>query len=255
MFSTRSRSRKGPATNPEWRRSALVLCAHGVDGRVGSAAAHAARLRVRNLFASVDACCLIGTPSLAKVVATVAARRIYVVPFLMSEGYTARVVLPGQIAGLDLGGRDVVLCRPVGTSAKLAQVVENRVRAACRESGWSLRDSVLAIAGHGTPRHPASGDTANQMAKRLLRRDIFRGVEAGFLEQEPSVSSVIDRHREQRVVAVGLFADEGPHGRADMERLLAPGGANVIYGGPIGPAPEMDAVILDRVRHGESPEA
>jgi sirohydrochlorin ferrochelatase len=248
MSTTRSLAPRAPATEAAWAEAALVLLTHGVDGQVGSANDHVARLRARGLFASVDACCLSGVPTIGDAMAAVASRRVYVVPFLMSEGYTARVVLPRQIADLEPGERELVLCRPVGTSDRLLEVVESRVRAACRHAGWKPGDSVLAIVSHGTTRHPQSGAVADDLAASMRRRGRFKRVETGFLAQDPSLAAVIDRCRGTQLVVVGLFADEGSHGRADIEELLTAAGPNAVYGGPIGPAPEMVTAILDRVQ-------
>jgi sirohydrochlorin ferrochelatase len=250
MYSTRSRAPKAPATEPGWARSALVLCAHGVDGGAGSAAAHARRLAGRGLFGEVRACCLHGAPSLAETIAAVSPERVYVVPFLMGEGHTARVVLRRELAGLRASGKIVTLCRPVGTGAGMETIVARRAAAACRAAGWPPEEAVLAVAGHGTPRHKESGRTALALADRFRRGGGFKDAAAGFLEQEPRLADLVARHRGERIVAVGLFADDGPHGRDDMRRLLAPAGDDAIYLGAIGTVPEMTALILDRVRDG-----
>ena len=49
-------------------------------------------------------------------------------------------------------------------------------------------------------------------------------------------------------VAVGHFADAGPHGADDVAKLLAGLEGTVAYAGPVGCDPGLVDLILDRVR-------
>ena len=83
--------------------SALVLLAHGSTRNAGSAKParqHAAELRSRGLFAEVREGFLKQQPGVSGVLRGITARRVFIVPLFVSEGYFTEEVLP-----LELGFR------------------------------------------------------------------------------------------------------------------------------------------------------
>ena len=236
-----------PVTEPAWRRAGLVLCAHGIAGGPGAAARHAAAIARRGLFAEVRACALRGRPTPAEAIGAMAGAELHIVPFLMADGHLMRQVLPRALAELG-GGRRIVLHRPVGDDPRLAALLEAKARTACARRGWRAADTALLLIGHGTPRAARSRASAEAQAARIAAAGRFALCEAAFLKDAPGVPETLARLDGRRCVAVGLFAEAGPHGSDDVRRLLAAAGDAVVYAGPVGPDPRMAEVILDHLR-------
>ena len=226
------------------RDTALILCSHGVNGMPGAAADHAARLRERRLFADVTAACLSGTPEIGAVIDAATAARIVVVPFLMAAGRAFNAKLPERIA-LSRHADRVSMAEPVGTHTAIAGLIESKAAELAATRGWSPGNTLLVIAAHGTARDPESGVAARAHAMQIARRRQFAAVEAGYLEEAPSIASVLAGRTARHAIGVGLFADAGPHGGGDAEAPFR-NDPDAAYAGPIGPDPELALIVLQR---------
>lgn len=221
--------------------TALLICAHGAHGVVGIAADHADDLRRRGV--DVGVCCLKGHPSVAEALGGLAAESIVLVPLLMADGYAAQTLLPRALA--DAGDdRRIIVAPAVGLHANLADLIESRARDRCRQRSWTRADTALILAGHGTRRNAGSTEAARRHAAALRRSREFADVAVAFLEAAPSLPEALDGLGGRNAVVIGLFADRGVHGEADLPRLLAPCGDAVAYDGPIGLAPDIADIIL-----------
>jgi len=225
---------------------ALILCAHGVDGRPGSAADHARAIAARGLFATVDAACLSGTPDIVATLDRVATPRIVVVPFLMAAGRAFRILLPERVAA-SRRAADTVLAEPVGTHRDVAALIASKAAALAGRRHWALDAGELVIAAHGTKRDPESGAAARLHAEAIVRTRRFARVEAGYLDEPPTIDELLARRAARFAVGVGLFADAGPHGGGDAGAAFA-GLADAAYAGPVGPDPALTDIVLDRAR-------
>ncbi len=251
MSSTRSHDPKAPATDPSWRSAALVLAAHGLETGIGAAARHAATIQERQVFGEVQACRLRGAPTLGDACAQIHADRIYVVPFLMAEGFIARRLIPAALAETDAGGRRLNLCRSVGINPAMTEIIAAKARKVCQARRWQPKGTDLLLIGHGTPRDTGSATIASRHAAGLAETKNFARIAVGFLEQAPRVEDVLSTMRPRRCVAVGLFADRGPHGEDDVLMALADWRDSVVYAGPVGEEPAITEVILDQVRQAD----
>ncbi len=252
MFTIRSVSPKAPVTDPALARAGLVLCSHGVRSGPGAAAAHAEAIRKLGVFAETRVACLNGRPDLTSVIQDMRAPRIFLVPFLMAEGYTAQKIL-GRIMGDEPESPERTrVCRPVGTHPRISEVLSASALRCCRDRGWPPRETSLIVMGHGTRRNANSGGTAWRHAQAIARRRDFAAVGTAFLDQPPSLESVLTRTESPHTVVVGLFADGGSHGESDVPRILERAGHDAAYAGPIGIAPEMPQLILDQVLEKEA---
>jgi sirohydrochlorin cobaltochelatase len=232
---------------PDFVTAALVLCAHGVRGGVGSAAAHADRIRALGWFAEVHACAHKGAPGLPETLAGVHAPTVYLAPFLMAEGYTLAAIRR-KIEAAARPGQRLRICRPVGSHPRLADAIAARAMATAAAKAWRPADTALLLVGHGTERHPESDTTTRQHAAQIAVRGGFAEVAVAFLDQAPRVAEALAALSAPRVIAVGLFVDRGEHGEEDIPALLAPAGARAAYAGPIGPDPLVTELILDQMR-------
>lgn len=228
-------------------RTALVLCAHGIRGGVGSAGAHAERIARRDLLAEVHACAHKGAPGLVETVAALRAPETVLAPLLMAEGHTLRAMQRKLGRAAKPSGR-IVWCRPVGSHPRLSDLMAAKASSSCLDKGWRAKETALLIVGHGTERHPDSGGTALAHAARIAAQGTFAEVAVGFLDEPPHLPEALGRLRAERCVAIGLFVDAGEHGEEDVPALLAPAGDRAVYAGPIGPDPLVSDLILDQVQ-------
>src|SRR5438445_5838291 len=77
--------------------AALILLAHGSSQTAGTAAVvyqHAAELRRRNCFTEVREAFWKQPPQIAEVLSGVTARRVFIVPLFISEGYFSEQIIP-----------------------------------------------------------------------------------------------------------------------------------------------------------------
>lgn len=84
----------------DFHDAALVLVGHGSTTNAESAAPvfqHAAALRARRMFAEVREGFWKQDPRVGQVIAAVAAKRVFVVPLFISEGYFSEEIIPGGL--------------------------------------------------------------------------------------------------------------------------------------------------------------
>jgi sirohydrochlorin ferrochelatase len=159
----------------------------------------------------------------------------------MAEGFILDR-LRERLAGID----GLTIARPVGTHPLLARIVAETAEATTRARGWRAQEVVLLLAGHGTPRHPASGAAAAALAVRLREAGAWAAVETAFLEQAPLLGARLSALAEQKVVVVGVFVDAGPHGKDDVEEAVGAAPGPVAYTGPIGASPAIRTILRER---------
>lgn len=222
----------------------LILATHGIEGGPGAAAEHACAIRARGGWAEVRVGCLRAEPSLAEALAG-APPPVVVVPLLMAEGYI-HGILRRRLAEAAPGG-EWQLAEPVGASSGLAALVLRKAEASRQSRGWPRSETALLLVGHGTPRHAASAAHARTIADALADSG-FAAAGAASLEQQPLPAAAAMALPAERVVAVGLFLDNGPHGDTDLRAALAQATKPVAYAGAVGADPAMVALILEQAR-------
>jgi len=208
---------------------------------------HAARIRRRGGFAEVRVGCLNDRPAPAAVAAAMRCERVYAVPLLMADGYTARKVMRGLRADPPGPRPEIVACAPVGCHPGIAGLVAKAARSCCEAHGWAVADCVVVVAGHGTGRDANSKRTTLAHAASLAAAGGFAEVAAAFLEDRPPIAEVLNAFADRPRVMVGLFVDRGVHGEDDMRRLIAGAHGPAAYAGPVGAMPEIAELILDQV--------
>jgi sirohydrochlorin ferrochelatase len=216
----------------------LLLVTHGVEGRPGVAAMHAEALRARKPTTNIRVACLKGEPGLEEALAG-ARPPVTVVPLLMADGFIMRL-LRRRLAGC----AGVALRPPVGTDPRLTTLIAAKAKHACAERGWRPEATTLLLTGHGTPQHPGSEAATQQHATALSAKGAFAEVRTAYLDQASflaDVAAALDRYRP--CVAVGLFVDDGPHGRDDVLEGLAGASVSVAYTGAIGTDPAILQLI------------
>jgi sirohydrochlorin cobaltochelatase len=214
----------------------LLLVTHGIEGRPGVALAHAEALRAREPAADVRVACLKGEPDLDSALAG-ARTPVTVVPLLMADGFIMRLLRSRLVAK-----NGIALRPPVGTDPRLTALIMAKARHACAERGWLPARTTLLLIGHGTPQHAGSEAATTRHAETLAVPGIFADVRTAYLDQASflaAAAAALDRP----CVAVGLFVDDGPHGRDDVLEGLAAAAAPVAYTGAIGTDPAILGLI------------
>lgn len=159
----------------------------------------------------------------------------------MAEGFILEL-LRRRLA--DLPG--VELAAPIGTCPGLAELVLEAALATAGEHGFPPEASLLLLVGHGTPRHRGSARATAALVEALREKGSFAAVEPAFLEEPPLLQEVVAGEADRPVVAVGLFLDEGPHGRDDVLAALASAPGPVAYAGPVGALAGIRALVKAR---------
>jgi sirohydrochlorin ferrochelatase len=214
----------------------LVLVTHGIEGRPGVAAIHATTLRARGLAREIRVACLKGEPGLDETLSGARAP-ITVVPLLMADGFIMRL-LRDRLAGCP----GIVLRPPIGVDPRLASLIAAKAARACAERGWSPGTTTFLLIGHGTPQHPGSAAATRRHATVLAAATGFAEVRTAYLDQ-PSFLAEAAASLDRPCVAVGLFVDDGPHGRDDVLEGLAAAAVPVVYTGAIGTDPAILGLI------------
>jgi sirohydrochlorin ferrochelatase len=221
---------------------ALLLVTHGVHGGPGVATAHADVIRAADIFPEVRVACVKAEPGLEDVLARTA-RPAVAVPLLMADGFIMQLVR-NRLAG----ATGVRLRRPVGTDPRVADLIEAAAAAACAERGWEPAGATLLLVAHGTERHPNSATAARRHAREVAARTGFAEVHTAFLDQASFLADATRHLARRPCVAVGLFVDDGPHGRDDVLAGLAGAGVPIAYTGAIGSDPAFVDLILAEAR-------
>lgn len=241
-----------------FKDAALLLVGHGAAAAPEAQAPtlrQAERLSRLGLFAEVRAAFLKGAAPLEEALGGVAARTVFVVPNLMSNGHFARRVIPRRL-GLNgpvtrRDGRLVVYCAPPGTDPALAGIVRERVAELCRENGLDLATASVLLVGHGSEKERAAGEAVRAHGEGLAKEGGFAAVRTAFLDEAPRLADLLAEDVKPPVVVVGMFAADGLHSERDLRDVLARTGGfgtRIFYTGAIGAEPAFCGLILAAVK-------
>lgn len=229
----------------------LVAVAHGSrDPR--SAATVAALLdvvRAQRPDLDVRAAFLeLSAPRLPEVLSALAAeghRDAVAVPLLLGSAYHARVDLPGVLAETRarLPRLSVAAAEVLGPDARLSAVALRRLV----DTGVSLDDPALGVvlAGTGSSHAPANAAVA-AVASSWARRFPVAGVLAAFASMaEPSVPAAVARLRARGARRIAVASWFIAPGRLP-DKVAALAGQSSVVAEPLGPAPELASLVVDR---------
>jgi len=276
------------AVNESYPDAALLLVAHGSRRNAdscGPALQHAASLRRRGLFGNVAVAFCKQPPFIREVLPTLSARRIFVVPLFIGEGYFTEQFIPGEL-GLAGDGSGAVpqserrgtqalhYCGPVGTHPTMTEALVNRARNVLEQHPpvrpVKAAEITLFLAGHGTSRNENSRKTIERHVELLRARSLYADVQALFIEERPRIGECYRLANTGHLVVVPCFISDGLHATEDIPRLLGESaevirarrgrgewpwrnptekqGKWVWFTPSIGTEPHLPEVILERVR-------
>jgi sirohydrochlorin cobaltochelatase len=260
----------------------LVVLGHGTELNEKSAAPvfqHAAELRRRRMFAGVREAFWKQEPRVKSILAELSARRIFIVPLFISEGYFASQVIPRELgfsenSRLKTRNSELCFCQPVGAHDSMTGVVLARAEAVVKEFPFPRApkpaETTLFIAGHGTEKNENSRRAIERQVELIRAMKIYADVRAIFLEESPRIDECYSIARTRNVVVVPFFISDGLHVQQDVPVLLGEAerivgeritagqpawrnpteknGKLVWYSPAVGTEPRLADVILERVR-------
>jgi sirohydrochlorin cobaltochelatase len=267
--------------------AALVLLGHGTTQNAESCAPvcqHATELRRRGIFAEVREAFWKQEPHVKQVLAIMSTPRVFIVPLFISEGYFSEEVIPREL-GFSLSddpgsrithhaSRITHYCRPIGTHASMTSVLLARAREVVEKFPFPRapkpQDITLFIAGHGTERSDNSRKAIERQVELIRALNIYAGVHAIYLEEEPRIASCFELAQTKNIVIVPFFISDGMHTQEDIPVLLGEAqrivqqrwqsgqptwrnpternGKLIWYSSAVGTEPGIADVILERVR-------
>lgn len=239
--------------------TALILAGHGSHispHTAGLVWRQVDRLRALGIADEVTAAFWKEMPSFARVLDSVAAEDVTIVPLFTANGYFTQTVIPAEM-GLDgaltrRNGRTIRYTPPLNTHPYLSEVVRRRVETALTGYGLSPGATAVAIIGHSTRRNPDSRKATEAQAQQLREAGIAAQVEAVYLDDSPEIAEVYTLTSAPNLIAVPYFLAAGSHTTLDVPRELSleagadrgvVQGRQVFYTPPIGVDDDLIEVI------------
>ncbi len=275
----------------EFADATLVLIGHGSTLNAESADPtifHADGLRRRGVFAEVLTGFWKEHPTLAGVLRGAFTPRVFVVPLFISDGYFTEQVIPRELGFCRNGqtdfprvqerdGQRFHYCGPVGTHARMAEVILARAREVVErfpgspaERPPAESETALFIAGHGTGNNENSRKAIEQQAAKIASMGRYAETYSVFMEEAPKIGDCFAMAAASNLVMVPFFISDGLHSYEDIPVMLGepevevqarlksgrptfpnPGnrqGKRIWYSQGIGTEPLLADVILERVR-------
>jgi len=233
--------------------AALVLIGHGSTLNAESALPtyqHADELRRRKIFGQVLEGFWKQEPGLAGVLRGAFARRVFIVPLFISEGYFTEEVIPRELGFCKAGEtnfprvqkrgeRTFYYCGPVGTHESMTNVILARAREVVEKFPFPRlpkpKEITLFIAGHGTGNNENSRKAIERQVELIRPQNIYAHVHAVFMEEEPRIGDCYGLARTKNIVMVPFFISDGLHSYEDIPVMLG----------------ESEGVVRERLQKGQ----
>ena len=262
----------------------LVVLGHGTVLNDQSAAPvfqHAAELRRRKILREVHVAFWKQEPQVRKVLAEIRARRVFIVPLFISEGYFSTEIIPTELGfnypynlKLKTNNSELHYCRPVGSHKSMTGVILARAAEVVKQFPFPRApkpaETTLLIAGHGTERNANSRLAIQRQVELIRGQNVFAAVGAVFMEQAPYLKDCIAAAKTKNIVVVPFFISDGLHVVEDIPILLGESeklvkerhaagqptwrnptekyGRLIWYSPAVGTEPHLADVILERVQ-------
>ena len=186
-----------PATTSDL---SLLIISHGSSVEPDSyepVLACAERLRGRSEFAEVAVGFHKQSPTLDDGLTSLRGRQVAIVPYLASAGFFAARYIPQKL-GIQAGFNEIVRCgdrrlvytEPLGTHRRIVDLIQRVANHTLQQQmpdGSELRETALVVVGHGTPRHPASGESVHKCVKMIEKMGDMRCVLPAFVDEADPV--------------------------------------------------------------------
>ncbi|NOX59038.1 MAG: hydroxymethylbilane synthase [Planctomycetes bacterium] len=172
-------------------------------------------------FARVVAAFHQGEPLFRDALDQLPAGRVVVVPMMASRGYYCDDVLPRELRKSDRFDANMVrITLPVGAHPRMETLIGERVRVLIQTHNLRERALTVVLVGHGTPRHRASRETTETLTVRLQKHLFRMTFHAAFIDDDPSLDSVVEESSSGDLLVIPFFMSEGLHTLVDLPRSL-----------------------------------
>lgn len=245
-------------------RVALILAGHGSHISANTAGlvwAYVDRLRRMGVADEITACFWKEPPAFSRVLDSIAADEVVIVPVFTAQGYFTRDVLPAEMgltgALTRRGKRCIHLTPTIGEHKLLDSIVNVRLRDMIAKFGLQPGQTAAVVIGHGTPRNRNSRAAARAQADRLRALGWLNEVVAVYLDDEPAIPSVYANTNSPNIIALPYFLAAGSHVTQDVPRALglstqqaaeSVNGRMVYYCEPVGADESICEVIMELAR-------
>ncbi len=159
-------------------------------------------------------------------------------PMFMAQGWFTRSELPRRLALA--GAANARILPPFGADPGLPALCLLLIAQAASAQGWSLPQTHLLIAAHGSGRSRAPAEAAQAMAKTLAPH--VATATCGFIEETPFITDAA-RNLPARTICLPLFATRAEHVTDDLPQALQTAGFHGLTLPPVGLAEEVPAMI------------
>jgi len=274
----------------EFSTAALVLVGHGSTLTADSGKPvyqHAAELRRRGQFGEVREAFWKQEPRVKDIAEGLTFPRVFFVPIFVSDGYFSERAIPealgfertkeGELLRVQQRTlQTLIYCKAIGSHGSMTEVLLARARQVVEKSPFPRapkpKETTLFICGHGTDQDENSRVAIDRQVQLIGGLDIYAGVHAIFMEEEPRIQTCYETAHTRNMVVVPFFISDGLHTQEDIpvmlgepervvkERLEAgqPTWRNpterksklVWYTSSIGSEAHIPDVIIERVREG-----
>ncbi len=242
----------------------VVIVAHGDRGgpdeahrdeRNQSLERHRARLATADIFQSVEAGVLKGSPTLEDALAkaqTAKPKAIAIYPFFMAEGYFLKKVLPQRVANFGLTVPHATL-QPLGLEPNLVSLIVTDALQQASNAQIEAKDARLLLVGHGSKFGPASADATRAVLQNIknAHHHLFAEIDVAFLEEMPFLAEQLaapqNVEEARPTIISGFFNGDGLHAGEDVPNAMQNASGSTVYTGPIGAAPAVSNLIKSAV--------
>lgn len=163
---------------------------------------------------------------------------VLIYPMFMAEGWFSQSELPRRLALA--GAERARVLPPFGNDPRLPQLCRQIVARAAQDQGWSIKDTTLLLAAHGSGRSRAPARAAWAMAEALAPG--LAHTTCGFIEEAPFLRDAATGLGAQ-TICLPLFATRAEHVTGDIPEALIQAGFTGPLLPPVGAAPEVPQMI------------
>lgn len=188
-------------------------------------------------------------PAFSRVLHTLNATDITLLPMFTAQGYFTRQVIPAEMSLTNA----LRMTKTLGEHPYIAEIVQNRAQAALTQWRLSAESVALAVIGHGTKNNPTSRAATESQAEKLRALGLAREVVAVYLDDDPIIPTIYETTNAPVIVAIPYFLAAGSHATEDVPFALGLEtgqtegvirGRQVIYTPPIGVNGGLTDILL-----------
>ncbi|SPJ31126.1 CbiX/SirB N-terminal domain-containing protein [Falsiruegeria mediterranea] len=163
-------------------------------------------------------------------------------PMFMANGWFVTSALPKR-----LGQAPVTVVDPLGVDPSLPDLAAQTLEAATQDAGWSLTQTTVLLAAHGSGRSRKPAQMAQGFADAISARLKVAEIRVGFVEEAPFVDQAA-MGCGTRSICLPLFACPGFHTTQDVPEALEKAGFTGVLLPVLGEAHGVPRLIADRMQ-------